>query len=66
MPQVDVVYGQEVGSKADAIADLLTKGYAADEILMVGDAPGDEQAAAVNGVFYYPILWQRRVLFGNA
>jgi phosphoglycolate phosphatase-like HAD superfamily hydrolase len=57
MPQVDVVYGQEVGSKADAIADLLTKGYAADEILMVGDAPGDEQAAAVNGVFYYPILF---------
>jgi phosphoglycolate phosphatase-like HAD superfamily hydrolase len=57
MPQVDVVYGQEVGSKADAIADLLTKGYAADEILMVGDAPGDEQAATVNGVFYYPILF---------
>lgn len=57
MPQVDVVYGQEVGSKADAIADLLTKGYAADEILMVGDAPGDEAAATANGVFYYPILF---------
>lgn len=59
MPSIDVVYGQEAGSKKDAIADLLTKGYAADHILMVGDAPGDLKAAHDNGVLYYPIL------FGN-
>lgn len=59
MSAVDVVYGQEAGSKKDAIADLLTKGYAADHILMVGDAPGDLKAAHDNGVLYYPIL------FGN-
>lgn len=65
MPQVDVVYGQELGSKADAIADLLTKGYAADEILMVGDAPGDEDAATTNGVFYYPILFGKEEFSWN-
>ena len=59
MPSVDVIYGQEAGSKADAIADLLKHGYAKDEILMVGDAPGDLKAAQTNGVLYYPIL------FGN-
>lgn len=57
MPSVDVVYGQESGSKKDAIADLLSKGYAADHILMVGDAPGDLKAAHDNGVLYYPILF---------
>ncbi|RPA55950.1 HAD family hydrolase [Aerococcus agrisoli] len=57
MPSVDVIYGQEAGSKADAIADLLKHGYAADEILMVGDAPGDLKAAQTNGVLYYPILF---------
>jgi len=30
--------------------------YAADKILMIGDAPGDQQAAADNGVLFYPII----------
>lgn len=57
MASVDVVYGQERGSKAEAIADLLTYGYDKENILMVGDAPGDEAAADKNGVFFYPILF---------
>lgn len=57
MESVDVVYGQERGSKAEAIADLLTYGYAKENVLMVGDAPGDEAAAESNGVFFYPILF---------
>ena len=34
----------------------MKKGYEAKKILMVGDAPGDRDAAAKNGVWYYPIL----------
>ena len=47
--------GQDVGSKERCIAEL-KKGYAADHILMTGDAHGDEKAAEVNGVRCYPIL----------
>lgn len=48
--------GQEAGTKQHCIAELKKKGYDADKILMVGDAPGDLQAAQNNGVFFYPIL----------
>ena len=47
---------QEAGSKAYCIGELIKKGYAKEKILMVGDAPGDRDAAMKNGVFYYPIL----------
>lgn len=57
MASVDVTYGQESGTKQEAIADLLTKGYEKDHVLMVGDAPGDEKAATSNGVLYFPILF---------
>ena len=53
---VDVLCCQDAGSKAACIAQLKAKGYAADHILMVGDAPGDKAAAEKNGVYYYPIL----------
>lgn len=59
MEHVDAVYGQEAGSKAAAIEELKAHGYADDEVLMVGDAPGDLKAAQANDVLYYPIL------FGN-
>lgn len=59
LEHVDVVYGQEAGTKAAAIEQLKTYGFANDEVLMVGDAPGDLKAAQVNDVLYYPIL------FGN-
>lgn len=57
MSSVDFVYGQERGSKEVAIADILDMGYDKDNVLMVGDAPGDEAAAVANGVLYYPILF---------
>lgn len=47
---------QEAGSKAFCIGELKKKGYTADKILMVGDAPGDKEAAEKNGVWFYPIL----------
>lgn len=51
-----VLLCQEAGSKAFCIGELKKKGYAPDHILMVGDAPGDRDAAFQNGVLYYPIL----------
>ncbi|MDK6369708.1 MULTISPECIES: HAD family hydrolase [Aerococcus] len=57
MDYVDVVYGQEAGSKKDAIANLLEHGYDKHKILMVGDAPGDLKAATDNGVLFYPIIF---------
>lgn len=59
MDLVDIVLCQDAGSKAHCLAELKKKGYAADHILMVGDAPGDRAAAKQNGVFYYPILVRR-------
>jgi len=51
-----VLLCQEAGSKAFCIGELMKKGYTPDKILMVGDAPGDRDAAIKNGVRYYPIL----------
>lgn len=53
---MDILLAQNIGSKAFCIAELLKKGYDQDKVLMTGDAPGDLDAAKVNGVFYYPIL----------
>jgi phosphoglycolate phosphatase-like HAD superfamily hydrolase len=55
-PYIEVMLGQEAGSKADCIAQLKRNNYKDDEVLMVGDAPGDLEAAMKNGVLYYPIL----------
>lgn len=59
LDHVDIVLTQEVGSKAACIEKLLEKGYKKENVLMVGDAKGDSDAAASNGVHYYPILVKR-------
>ncbi len=56
LPHTDIVLTQNDGSKAFCIGELLKKGYAPENVLMCGDAPGDMQAAEQNGVYYYPIL----------
>lgn len=56
LAHTDVVLAQDCGSKRRCIAEMLQFGYAQDHVLMVGDAPGDCDAAEQNGVFYYPIL----------
>ena len=54
LPLVTAVKGQEAGSKKEIIARL--KGaYAPGHVLMIGDAPGDRDAAKANGVLFYPI-----------
>lgn len=56
LEHVDIVLTQNIGSKAYCISKLIEKGYKRDNILMVGDALGDYEAAKVNEVLYYPIL----------
>lgn len=53
---VDVITSQEVGSKGECLKTMLTKGYDKHDILMIGDAYPDVDAANENGVYYYPIL----------
>ncbi len=56
LPFVHVMMSQREGSKADCIKILLNKGYRKEQVLMIGDAPGDFQAASENQVWFYPIL----------
>lgn len=56
LEHVDIVLAQDCGSKAHCISEMLKFGYDKDKVLMVGDAPGDSDAAEANGVYYYPIL----------
>lgn len=56
LEHTDIVLAQDVGSKAACIAAMLRFGYDPKRVLMVGDAPGDSDAAEKNGVYYYPIL----------
>ena len=53
---VDVMLGQEAGTKAYCIGEMKKFGFDNEHVLMVGDAPGDLDAAEKNGVLYYPIL----------
>lgn len=56
LEHVDVLLAQNAGSKKSCVEKLLTYGYEPQKVLVVGDAPGDMDAAKQNGVFYYPIL----------
>ncbi len=56
LDHTDIVLAQDIGSKAACIAEMLKFGYDPDKVLMIGDAPGDRDAAEKNGVHYYPIL----------
>ena len=45
---------QEDGTKKECIAGMKPH-YQPDHVLMIGDAPGDMEAAKQNGVLYFPI-----------
>jgi phosphoglycolate phosphatase-like HAD superfamily hydrolase len=58
------ICGQEIGSKKESLATA--KQYAANHTLMIGDAPGDYNAASANDCLFFPInpgaeetSWQR-------
>ena len=56
LEHTDIVLAQDIGSKAACIREMLKFGYDLDKVVMIGDAPGDLDAAAKNHVWYYPIL----------
>ena len=56
LEHTDIVLAQDIGSKAACIAEMMKFGYDLNKVVMVGDAPGDCDAAEKNGVHYYPIL----------
>ena len=56
LEHTDIVLAQDVGSKAACIAAMLKFGYDPEKVIMIGDAPGDCDAAEKNNVHYYPIL----------
>jgi phosphoglycolate phosphatase-like HAD superfamily hydrolase len=50
-----VIAGQELGTKTEHIAFAAGGKYPKDKMLMIGDAPGDLQAAKGNQALYFPI-----------
>lgn len=54
-PHMAVIAGQEMGSKAQHLEFAAKGKYPDDRILLMGDAPGDREAARTTGVLYYPI-----------
>lgn len=69
LPLLADVKGQESGTKKQIIA-ALAGDYAPGHVLMLGDAPGDLEAAHANGALFYPICPDKEAQswaeFGNA
>ncbi|MCP5516310.1 MAG: HAD family hydrolase [Verrucomicrobiales bacterium] len=53
---VQVIAGQEMGSKTQHLKLGAGGKYAPRHVLMVGDAPGDFKAAKLNNALFYPII----------
>ena len=56
LEHTDIVLAQDVGSKAACFKEMMKFGYDPKKVVMIGDAPGDCDAAEKNGVYYSPIL----------
>ncbi|MGB9860858.1 MAG: HAD family hydrolase [Candidatus Bipolaricaulaceae bacterium] len=50
-----LICGQEMGTKSQQIAATSCH-YEKDHVIMIGDAPGDLEAARENGILFYPII----------
>ncbi|SRR6056297_95268 len=53
---LDLIAGQEMGTKTEHLAFAAEGKYPSQHILMIGDAPGDLKAAEANGALFYPIV----------
>jgi phosphoglycolate phosphatase-like HAD superfamily hydrolase len=53
---VRLIAGQELGTKAEHLELAALSKYASNRILLIGDAPGDLNAARKTGVHFYPIV----------
>jgi phosphoglycolate phosphatase-like HAD superfamily hydrolase len=54
-PYVAAICGQEVGSKKEILTQAARHGYAPENVLMIGDAPGDLAAARAVGAHFFPV-----------
>lgn len=53
---VKVIAGQEMGKKEEHLAMAAAERYKPENILMIGDAPGDMKAARANNALFYPVI----------
>lgn len=53
---VSAMTSQEIGTKGQCIVKMLKKGYCTENVLMIGDAFPDADAAKETGVYFYPIV----------
>ncbi len=54
LPYIRLMCAQEDGSKSECLK-MLKEHYGSENILMIGDAPGDKEAAHRNEILFYPI-----------
>ena len=52
---IRLIAGQEMGTKAEHLGFAAKGKYPSDNLLMVGDAPGDLDAAQKNGALFFPV-----------
>lgn len=52
---VAAICGQEAGSKMETLGQAASVGYPKQNVLMIGDAPGDMSAAKAVGALFYPV-----------
>ncbi|MBN1647951.1 MAG: HAD family hydrolase [Spirochaetales bacterium] len=52
---VSLIAGQDMGTKTEHITLAAVGKYPSDKILMIGDAPGDMEAALKNDALFFPI-----------
>jgi phosphoglycolate phosphatase-like HAD superfamily hydrolase len=55
-PHVRLIAGQEMGSKSEHLKLAAEGRYPRENILMIGDAPGDHKAARANHALFFPIV----------
>ena len=53
---VRMIAGQELGTKTEHIALAAKTKYAPENMLMIGDSPGDHRAAKENNALFFPII----------
>ena len=52
---VRLIAGQELGTKKEHLEFSTSGKYKPENVLMIGDAPGDHKAATANGALFFPV-----------
>ena len=52
---VELIAGQELGSKREHLEFATLGKYKPENVLMIGDAPGDRKAATANSALFFPV-----------